>query len=126
MCKFRVYIGHIFVYCNMITTAVLAKSSVMSHNYHIVFGVWEQLRSSLSATLKLIIRDYCLYSQCCICNLVDLLDQQDQQILLIFWLIDWFQIWAPKQHCTKSFSLQTLKTTIQLSIFVNTFLQFLL
>ena len=55
MCKFRVYIGHVFVYCNMITTAVLAKSSVMSHNYHIVFGVWEQLRSSLSATLKLII-----------------------------------------------------------------------
>ena len=66
MCKFRVYIGHTFVYCNMITTAVLAKISVMSHNYHIVFGVWEQLRSSLLATLKLIIHDYCLYSQCCI------------------------------------------------------------
>ena len=35
-------------------------------------------------------------------------------ILLIFWLIDWFQIWAPKQHCPNSFPLQTLKTSIQL------------
>ena len=73
MCKFRVYIGHIFVYCNMITPAVLAKSSVMSHNYHIVLGVWKQLRSSLLATLKFIIHDYGLYLQYYICDLVDLL-----------------------------------------------------
>ena len=46
------------------------------------------------------------------------------KLFLIFWLINWLQICALKQHCPSSPTPQPLTATIQLSIFMSTFLQF--
>lgn len=49
LCKFKVFnvlIWYIYI-LQMITTATLAKISIISHNYHFFF-VWEHLRCTLS------------------------------------------------------------------------------
>lgn len=51
MCKFKVYNMYTFIYCNMIVTIALANTSIMSHIIT-SYWAWEQLRSSLLATLE--------------------------------------------------------------------------
>ena len=61
-----------FIYWNIITTAVLANTSIVFYSYHLLLW-WEQLRASLLATLTFILQYWCLQSLCCALHLQNLL-----------------------------------------------------